>query len=137
MAGISLTLEGSNIQLSFQKGEQTTAVLMDQRTAQGLFQALGQMLSAMGGEGDEIEGELVDVTSPSIDIGLDEAGQAVLALQAGPLPPFMLRLKASLTLGRAGLPFPVRGISSSPSSRRSGCATACGSSRPGCPASRG
>ena len=93
MAGISLTLEGSNIQLSFQKGEQTTAVLMDQRTAQGLFQALGQMLSAMGGEGDEIEGELVDVTSPSIDIGLDEAGQAVLALQAGPLPPFMLRLK--------------------------------------------
>ena len=94
MAGISLTLEGSNIQLSFQKGDQNTAVLMDQRTAQGLFQALGQMLSAMGGEeGDEIEGELVDVTSPSIDIGLDEAGQAVLALQAGPLPPFMLRLK--------------------------------------------
>ena len=94
MAGISLTLEGSNIQLSFQKGEQTTAVLMDQRTAQGLFQALGQMLTAMGGEGsDEIEGELVEVTSPSIDIGLDELGQAVLALQAGPLPPFMLRLK--------------------------------------------
>ena len=94
MAGISLTLEGSNIQLSFQKGDQNTAVLMDHRTAQGLFQALGQMLSAMGGEeGDEIEGELVDVTSPSIDIGLDEAGQAVLSLQAGPLPPFMLRLK--------------------------------------------
>jgi hypothetical protein len=94
MAGISLTLEGSNIQLSFQKGDQTTAVLMDQRTAQGLFQALGQMLSAMGSEGaDEIEGELVEVTSPSIDIGLDESGQAVLALQAGPLPPFMLRLK--------------------------------------------
>jgi hypothetical protein len=94
MAGISLTLEGSNIQLSFQKGDQTTAVLMDQRTAQGLFQALGQMLNAMGGEGaDEIEGELVEVTSPSIDVGLDESGQAVLALQAGPLPPFMLRLK--------------------------------------------
>jgi hypothetical protein len=94
MAGISLTLEGSNIQLSFQKGDQTTAVLMDQRTAQGLFQALGQMLTAMGGEGaDEIEGELVEVTSPSIDIGLDESGQPVLALQAGPLPPFMLRLK--------------------------------------------
>ena len=93
MAGISLTLEGANIQLSFQKGDQNTAVLMDQRTAQGLFQALGQMLSAMGGEDDEIEGELVDVTSPSIDIGLDEAGQAVLSPQAGPLPPFMLRLK--------------------------------------------
>lgn len=94
MAGISLTLEGSNIQLSFQKGDQTTAVLMDQRTAQGLFQALGQMLTAIGSEGsDEVEGELVDVTSPSIDVGLDEQGQAVLALQAGPLPPFMLRLK--------------------------------------------
>jgi hypothetical protein len=94
MAGISLTLEGSNIQLSFQKGDQTTAVLMDQRTAQGLFQALGQMLTAIGSEdGEEVEGELVDVTSPSIDIGLDESGQAVIALQAGPLPPFMLRLK--------------------------------------------
>jgi hypothetical protein len=94
MAGISLTLEGSNIQLSFQKGDQTTAVLMDQRTAQGLFQALGQMLTAIGSEGaDEIEGELMEVTSPSIDIGLDESGQPVLALQAGPLPPFMLRLK--------------------------------------------
>lgn len=93
MAGISLTLEGSNIQLSFQKGEQTTAVLMDARTAQGLFQALGQMLTAIGDEGEEGEAEFLDVTSPSIDIGLDEGGQAVVALQAGPLPPFMLRLK--------------------------------------------
>jgi hypothetical protein len=90
MAGISLTLEGSNIQLSFQKGDQTTAVLMDARTAQGLFQALGQMLSALG---EEDEGELLDVTSPSIDIGLDDSGQAVLSLQAGPMPPFLLRLK--------------------------------------------
>ena len=93
MAGISLTLEGSNIQLSFQKGDQTTAVLMDARTAQGLFQALGQMLSTIGEGSDEIEEELLDVTSSSIDIGLDDDGQAVLALQAGALPPFMLRLK--------------------------------------------
>ena len=93
MAGISLTLEGSNIQLSFQKGDQTTAVLMDARTAQGLFQALGQMLTAIGNEGEESDAEFLDVTSPSIDIGLDDSGQAVVALQAGPLPPFMLRLK--------------------------------------------
>jgi hypothetical protein len=32
------------------------------------------------------------VTSPSIDVGTDERGQAVVALQAGPLPPFVLRL---------------------------------------------
>jgi hypothetical protein len=93
MAGISLTLEGSNIQLSFQKGDQTTAVLMDARTAQGLFQALGQMLTALGGEEEGEEGEMLDVTSSSIDIGLDDDGRAVLALQAGQLPPFMLRLK--------------------------------------------
>ncbi len=93
MSGISLTLEGGNIQLSFQKGDQTTAVLMDARTAQGLFQALGQMLSALGETSDEMEGEMLDVTSPSIDVGLDEEGRAVVALQAGALPPFMLRLR--------------------------------------------
>jgi hypothetical protein len=37
--------------------------------------------------------EMIDVTSPTIDVGTDENGFAVLALQAGPLPPFMLRLK--------------------------------------------
>jgi hypothetical protein len=93
MAGISLTLEGSNIQLSFQKGDQTTAVLMDAHTAQGLFQALGQMLTAISNEDEEAQAEFLDVTSSSIDIGLDDSGQAVVALQAGPLPPFMLRLK--------------------------------------------
>jgi hypothetical protein len=36
---------------------------------------------------------MLDVTSPAIDVGMDENGQAVLSLQAGPLPPFMLRLK--------------------------------------------
>src|SRR5438067_715604 len=50
MAGISLTLEGSNIQLSFQKGDQTTAVLMDARTAQRLFRALGEMLTVITDE---------------------------------------------------------------------------------------
>jgi hypothetical protein len=49
------------------------------------------------GEGAEESGdnpdEMVDVTSPTIDIGMDEHGMAVVALQAGLLPPFMLRLK--------------------------------------------
>jgi hypothetical protein len=36
---------------------------------------------------------MMDVTSPTIDVGMDEHGMAVVALQAGVLPPFMLRLK--------------------------------------------
>ena len=95
MGGISVTLEGDNIQLSFQKGSQTTAVVMDPGAARSLVRALGQLLSTLEEEvaaGEEDE-ELVDVTSPSIDVGTDERGQAVVALQAGSLPPFMLRLK--------------------------------------------
>jgi hypothetical protein len=95
MGGISVTLEGDNIQLSFQKGSQTTAVVMDPGAARSLVRALGQLLSTLEeeeapGEGDE---EFMDVTSPSIDVGTDDRGQAVVALQAGSLPPFMLRLK--------------------------------------------
>ncbi len=97
MAGISVTLEGDNIQLAFQKGEQTTAVVMDPHAARSLVKALSQLLTAIGeisGENDdEMPEEMVDVTSPTIDVGMDEHGQAVVALQAGLLPPFMLRLK--------------------------------------------
>jgi hypothetical protein len=95
MGGISVTLEGDNIQLSFQKGSQTTAVVMDPGAARSLVRALGQLLAAIEDEeaaGEEGE-EFMDVTSPSIDVGTDERGQAVVALQAGSLPPFMLRLK--------------------------------------------
>jgi hypothetical protein len=96
MGGISVTLEGDNIQLSFQKGSQTTAVVMDPGAARSLVRALGQLLSALEEEeevSEEVDEEFVEVTSPSIDVGTDERGQAVVALQAGSLPPFMLRLK--------------------------------------------
>jgi hypothetical protein len=95
MGGISVTLEGDNIQLSFQKGSQTTAVVMDPGAARSLVRALGQLLSALdeGESAEEGDEEFMDVTSPSIDVGTDERGQAVVALQAGSLPPFMLRLK--------------------------------------------
>jgi hypothetical protein len=101
MAGISVTLEGNNIQLAFEKNDQTTAVVMDPGTAQSLILALGQMLLRIESGEDEADGEdadpfsadeFLDVTSPSIDVGTDESGQAVVALQAGPLPPFVLRL---------------------------------------------
>jgi hypothetical protein len=97
MAGISVTLEGNNIQLAFEKNDHTTAVVMDPGTAQSLVLALGQLLLKLDSEDDE-EGEafgddeFLDVTSPSIDVGTDERGQAVVALKAGPLPPFVLRL---------------------------------------------
>ena len=96
MAGISVTLEGDNIQLAFQKGEQSTAVVMDPHAARSLVKALGQLLLAIGEnaeEGEEITEEMMDVTSQTIDVGVDEHGMAVVALQAGVLPPFMLRLK--------------------------------------------
>ena len=99
MAGISVTLEGDNIQLAFQKGDQATAVVMDPQAARSLVKAVGQLLTAIGeGSGESVDAgdpmeEMVDVTSPTIDVGMDENGQAVLSLQAGALPPFMLRLK--------------------------------------------
>jgi hypothetical protein len=96
MAGISVTLDGNNIQLAFKKGEQSTAVVMDPQAARSLVKAVGQLLVAIGEETDEngepIE-EMLDVTSPTIDVGMDENGLAVVSLQAGVMPPFMLRLK--------------------------------------------
>ena len=35
---------------------------------------------------------MLEVTSSAIEVGTDEQGQAVVALQAGALPPFQLRL---------------------------------------------
>ncbi|MDF2970994.1 MAG: hypothetical protein K0R61_1444 [Microvirga sp.] len=97
MAGISVTLEGDNIQLAFQKDEQSTAVVMDPQAARSLVRAVGQLLAAIGesvgDESEEMPEELVDVTSQTIDVGMDEHGMAVVALQAGAMPPFLLRLK--------------------------------------------
>lgn len=100
MAGISVSLEGANIQLSFQKDEQSTAVVMDARAARALVQAVGQLLTAIdepddGGMLDHLSDEdiaMLEVTSSAIEVGTDEKGQAVVALQAGALPPFQLRL---------------------------------------------
>jgi hypothetical protein len=96
MAGISVTLDGNNIQLAFKKGEQSTAVVMDPQAARSLVKAVGQLLVAIGEDADEngeTAEEMVDVTSPTIDVGMDENGLAVVSLQAGLMPPFMLRLK--------------------------------------------
>jgi hypothetical protein len=96
MAGISVTLEGDNIQLAFQKGEQSTAVVMDPHAARSLVKAVSQLLIAIGengDDGDEVPEELVEVTSSTIDVGTDEHGLAVIGLQAGMMPPFLLRLK--------------------------------------------
>jgi hypothetical protein len=96
MAGISVTLEGNNIQLAFQKGDQATAVVMDAHAARSLVKAVDQLLQVLGeareGDGGSMQ-DMLDVTSPGVDVGTDENGQAVLSLQAGPLPAFMLRLK--------------------------------------------
>ncbi|WP_414473508.1 hypothetical protein [Microvirga sp. M2] len=96
MAGISVTLEGDNIQIAFQKGEQSTAVVMDPHAARSLVKAVSQLLIAIGESGEDTEEmpeELVEVTSSTIDIGTDEHGLAVVGLQAGLMPPFLLRLK--------------------------------------------
>ena len=53
MAGISVTLEGDNIQIAFQKGEQSTAVVMEPAAARALVQAVGQLLRAIGEPNEE------------------------------------------------------------------------------------
>ena len=100
MAGISVSLDGANIQLSFQKDDQATAVVMDARAARALVRAVGQLLTAidepedpdMADEMGDEEIAMLDVTSSAIEVGTDDQGQAVVALQAGALPPFQLRL---------------------------------------------
>ncbi len=102
MAGISVSLDGANIQLSFQKDDQATAVVMDARAARALMRAVGQLLTAIDDpeEADDQEaadtlGEdiaMLEVTSSAIEVGTDDQGQPVIALQAGALPPFQLRL---------------------------------------------
>lgn len=95
MTGISVTLDGTNIQLAFEKNDQTTAVVMDSGTAQSLVLALGQMLLKIDADDDGEaydDDDFLDVSSPSIDVGTDERGQAIVAVQAGPLPPVLLRL---------------------------------------------
>ena len=100
MAGISVSLEGSNIQLSFQKDDQATAVVMDARAARALVRAVGQLLTAIDepaetDESEDLDNEdiaLLDVTSAAIEVGTDDGGQPVVALQAGALPAFHLRL---------------------------------------------
>jgi hypothetical protein len=41
---------------------------------------------------DDEDLAMLDVSSSAIEVGTDEQGQAVVALQAGALPPFRLRL---------------------------------------------
>ncbi|KAA2242183.1 hypothetical protein [Salinarimonas soli] len=102
MAAISLSVDGDKIQISFQKDEQTTAVVMDAGSARTLAAALTQLVEVMAQAGDapladedagELEGDIEDVTSPTIDIGVDEEGQPILALQAGAREPMLLRLQ--------------------------------------------
>ena len=96
MAGISVSLEGANIQLSFQKDDQATAVVMDARAARALVRAVGQLLTAIDdSEEPELPEDLSDEEVAMLDVtssATDEQGQAVVALQAGALPPFQLRL---------------------------------------------
>ncbi len=99
MAGISVSLDGANIQLSFQKDDQATAVVMDARAARALMRAVGQLLTAIDETDEALDAEglgediaMLDVTSAAIDVGTDDEGQAVVAFQAGALPPFQLRL---------------------------------------------
>ena len=90
MAGISVTLDGDTIQLSFSRGDQQTAVVMDASAARSLVHAVSQLLAAMGEDG---EGDDEPVDAGSVDIGLDDEGHAVLQFQAGEATPFLLRLQ--------------------------------------------
>jgi hypothetical protein len=89
MAGISVTLEGNNIQLAFEKNDNTTAVVMDAGTAQALILALGQMLLSIEQEAEPDaygEDDFFEFDSPTIDVGTDERGGAVIAVEPGAPP---------------------------------------------------
>ena len=83
MAGISVSLDGANIQLSFQKDDQATAVVMDARAARALVRAVGQLLTAiddtdepdMADEMGDEEVAMLDVTSSAIEIGEIQSAQ--------------------------------------------------------------
>ena len=100
MAGISVSLDGSTLQPASQTHDLPTAVVWDARAARALVRAGGQLLTAIDKPADAEETEelgdediaLLDVTSAAIEVGTDEGGQPVVALQAGALPPFHLRL---------------------------------------------
>ena len=93
---ISVSAGPRGIQLAFSKDEEETAVILEPQTAQALFAALGELLAkieVVEGDGDDDEFDTVlDVEAPMVEVGTDEGGQAVMALQAGSMPPFMLRL---------------------------------------------
>jgi len=101
MAGISVSLDGANIQLSFQKDDQATAVVMDARAARALVRAVGQLLTAiddtdepdMADEMGDEEVAMLDVTSSAIEIGTDDEGQA----EEWPAVPFV---QLGLTAGQ-------------------------------------
>jgi hypothetical protein len=99
MAAISLAVDGDKIQISFQKDDQTTAVVMDAGSARTLAAALTQLVEVMGEvaaeDGEEAlePEEIEDVTSPTINVGVDEEGLPILALQAGTREPMLLRLQ--------------------------------------------
>ncbi len=67
MAGISVSLDGANIQLSFQKDDQATAVVMDARAARALVRAVGQLLTAID-----------DTDEPDLTEGLGDEEVAML-----------------------------------------------------------
>ncbi|WP_216072795.1 hypothetical protein, partial [Acinetobacter baumannii] len=76
MAGISVSLEGANIQLSFQKDDQATAVVMDSRAARALVRAVGQLLTAIDEPADpempedlsDEDAAMLEVTSSAIEV---------------------------------------------------------------------
>ncbi|MEN3931258.1 hypothetical protein WJT86_09330 [Microvirga sp. W0021] len=110
---MSVSLDGNNIQLSFQKDNQSTAVVLDAEAARSLVRALGQLLNVLDDQDDDeteelsgleqieenVEGEvidtsdMIDITSPTIDIGLDSEGHAILTFQAGVYAPMLIRLR--------------------------------------------
>ena len=70
MAGISVSLDGANIQLSFQKDDQATAVVMDARAARALVRAVGQLLTAI----DDTDEPDVGPTGPRTPYPVNDPG---------------------------------------------------------------
>lgn len=94
MSELKFQRVGDDYCLSFAIGEQALNLTLDLEQARSLFLGLGATLAhdAEGASLQTLEQKpILDVYSPTFQIGSDDEGHPILALKVDPLPPFRFR----------------------------------------------
>lgn len=96
MAQVRFQRIGDDYRLTFGEDEQSVSVTLDLEGARGLFFGLATTLAGLS-EGEDpaplARQPMLDVFSPTFQIGSDDEGRPVLGLQVDPLPPFHFRFE--------------------------------------------